>query len=377
MKIAVFIAESPWGDLDETTLNRGLGGRETALVQLALNWAEQGNEVYAFVPRDDVRHHVASGGGVVSWIPNEGTIEVCQIVRPDVFVSWENVVVLEMLRQTGYKGLTAIEMQVAHLESHIPVTSVADYVCVLSEWAGEFLGTQHPDLRSRHIKVFPNGVDLARFERALTMPREELGLDGNRAHFIYSSSPDRGLHHLLRMWPGLRQAVQMNCDADAELHVCYGIENFVAGSKWSHREDGQRAIQIEKMINQDGVTYHGKVGQQNLAELMVGCDLMLYPCDTMSPTETGCISIVEALAAGTPVVTTDCDCIKSEFEDVTIQHPLPFRGAEDYRDYAIKVIDALDDDYETRAEAGRKFAQWRSWKLIAEDWAKFFEETVA
>lgn len=398
MKIGVFLPESPWGAIDEGAMNKGLGGRETALVQLAVNWARTGHEVYAFVPRDDVRYSAFAGVltanrpphglravqssegyqlvGHVTWIPCEQVIDICAVVNPDVFISWENVPVLEALRASGYTGITAIEMQVAHLDTHIPVSSVADYVCVLSKWAGDFLRTQHSDLTLDQIRVFPNGVDLARFDEA--RKKQNHTLDADRLHFIYSSSPDRGLHHLLRMWQGIRHAVHVDYELQAELHVCYGIENFVAGSKWSHREDGQRAVQIERMIDQEGVVYHGKIGQDMLAALMVDCDLMLYPCDTMSPTETGCISIVEALAAGTPVVTTNCDCLGSEFGDVTVQQSLPFRGAQSYKDFAIAAMDALNpEDYEARVEAGLKFAQHRDWKLIAANWIAFFDDMLS
>jgi glycosyltransferase involved in cell wall biosynthesis len=370
MNIAVFLAESPWGDIDELAIYKGLGGRETALVCLALEWGKLGHHVYAFVPREnfDMIEHEESGG-TVRWIPNKYTIEVTEAVQPDLFISWENVQVLKEL--ANFHGTTAIEMQVAHLDSDVPVGEVADYVCVLSEWAGDFFKSKHK-IRDEQVVVFPNGVNMARF-------KDEDGPVVNRAdagdyHFIYSSSPDRGLHHLLRMWPRIQDAVMSTYNAESQLHVCYGIENFVEYNRWAHREDALRALDIEELISQQGVRYHGKVGQDVLAGLMLSCDLMLYPADTMSPTETGCISIVEALAASCPVVTTNCDCIPSEFGEVSAACIwLPF-DERVYEQYVEAVVDALHpEDYQACVEAGKEFAADRDWAKIAQQWIDFFE----
>lgn len=369
--IGLFLAESPWGAIDEEAMGKGLGGRETALVHLAVEWAKLGYDVYAFVPRDDSGIRRVDN---LRFIPNGYVVEMTVALDIDLFISWENTEVLAELRDAGYQGTTAIEMQVAHLESEVPVSDVADYVCVLSDWAGRFFLTQHPDCNDRML-VFPNGVTTDRFKRARAHVGElDSSPEVSDFHFIYSSSPDRGLHHLLRIWPDIQTAIMRHFETGAHLHICYGIESFVGNSMWSHREDGQRAVEIMNLINQDGVVYHGKIGQNDLAQLMVECDLMLYPCDTMSPTETGCISIVEALSAGCPVVTTDCDCIGEDYDEITRQTHLPFDGLT----YIDAIIDALDpEDYAALREAGIKFAESeRDWSVIARQWAEYFNGVV-
>jgi glycosyltransferase involved in cell wall biosynthesis len=223
------------------------------------------------------------------------------------------------------------------------------------------------------VLVLPNGAYMSRFKDAIEVPESVSEEWADAYNFIYSSSPDRGLHHVLKLWPHIRDMMMGETGAECYLHVCYGIENFVGNSRWSHREDGNRALTIEELIGQDGIIYHGKIGQDALAALMLNCDLMLYPADTMSPTETGCISIVEALAAGCNVVTTDCDCIGPDYAHVTAQTPLPF----DDRKYLALILDALDpEDYEAVAEAGREFALTRDWPVIAEQWVHEFSEII-
>lgn len=369
-KIGVFLVESPWGSLDPSLLDKGLGGRETALIYLVMSWAMAGADVYAFVPREDtlVWEDDNNIGGDVRWIPYEGVIDISAVIGGyDLFVSWENAEVVAALQDAEIPmKWCAIEMQVAHLHTDIQLKELGCNVAVLSDWARKFFLKQHPDMAGR-VAVLPNGVDLARFKES-----DPGGIDGI-VNFIYSSSPDRGLHHLLKMWPDIRLDVEREYGAIAFLNICYGIESFVDNLRWSHREDGLRALEIENLIAQEGIQYHGKIGQDKLAQMMTLADAMLYPADTMSPTETGCISIVEALAASTPVVTTDCDCIGPEFAEVTTQCPLPLN----YEDYRAAIIDTLNpEDYVARQEAGVEFAKKRDWKIIAQEWLDFFNVEV-
>lgn len=377
-RVGLFLPESTWGSIDGSAMNKGLGGRETALVALALEFAHVGVEVYAFVPRGE--DGIAREGNV-RWIPNGYVIEMAVALDLDLFVSWENTQVLDELKAASFDGITAIEMQVAHLESHDPevkVSDVADFVCVLSEWASEFFVEQHPDCSGRMV-VLPNGIDMARFKlaHAHAVEHKHPSADDSDFHFIYSSSPDRGLHHLLAMWPAICDRIMSEYQTGCHLHICYGVENFIDHNRWDHRENGLRAREIVRLIEQPNIIYHGKIGQDELAALMIDCDLMLYPCDTMSPTETGCISICEALAAGTPVVTTDCDCIGPDYGGVTHQVPLPFglpTLEATYLAYIEEIMEALNpEDYDACAAAGKEFVERRDWAVIATNWLVFFD----
>ena len=367
MRVAVYLPESSWGDIDEDAQLKGLGGRETALVRLCQEWAKMGAEVYAFVPRKDTKQWVPDAPtGYVRWIPNEQVIVLVPQLDIDLFISWEHIGVVETLRKVGWRGRAAIEMQVAHLHCETEQLKKANVqICALSEWAKRFLLHQHPTFDPDRISVLPNGISESHVH-----PEDyndpNLWLEGT--NFIYSSSPDRGLHHLLKMWPAIQKRTdEVRGSGPVNLHVCYGIEAFIDNSRWSHREDSERALTIERLINQDGVIYHGRIGQDVLGALQANCDAMLYPADTMSHTETGCCSVIEAMGMRLPVATTSCDCLGEEFHNYSWMTDLPL----DYGAYIDTVELALKSP-ESFKDVAQAFAKTRVWSVIAKQWVQEF-----
>jgi glycosyltransferase involved in cell wall biosynthesis len=363
--IALYIRSSPWGDVTPHTLyNKGMGGREGALVNLAQEFGKLGHRVFCFVPMAGTAEQQFEDG-VVTWIENTNTETMVPVLDIDLFISWEDVPILHAVRP--YVKRTALEMQVAHLDDSYDLTPV-DHVCVLSEWAKNFFLTQHPEAHDRMV-VLPNGIDWE-------LISEEVDIDGlpkkSGPEFIYSSSPDRGLHHLLNMWPKiLEKFVRDENPSVPTLHICYGVEKFVDSSAWSHREDSDRALVIANGLSQPGIIYHGKVNQALLAGLHQRCDALLYPADTMQPTETGCITIIEALGAGSQVITTRCDCIPSEFGHLEKVHmvDLPL----DYDAYADMVFESYKERKSIGADEARSFAIRRGWDQIAAQWESTFD----
>ena len=68
-----------------------------------------------------------------------------------------------------------------------------------------------------------------------------------------------------------------------------------------------------------------------------------------------------------PVVTTDCDCLGSEFEGYAIMSRLPL----DYDDYIRSVEGALDSGQQLR-DTAQWFAEERAWPKIARAWINEF-----
>lgn len=361
MKIVNYIGGSgSWGDLTPDTMNeKGLGGRETALIKLSENWAAGGHEVINFVPTKTPVHY-----GDAHYIDHRYTADHLKNLGADVLVSWEEPRIFSVPQIRDNVKLGVVEMQVANVDVSEEDDNLVDAYAVLSNWAGEYLLRQEPNIDEEKIVVFPNGVDLSRYGDP------QFGLSKDRFEFYYSSSPDRGLVHLLRMWPTIQEEFPGSL-----LHVCYGVEHWVESVRWSHNMNSETALEVAERLQQPGVVYHGKVGQDRLARLQRSCDALLYPCDTMQPTETGCITVVEAGAATTPAIITNCDCLGTEFGEVAVINDLPL----DYDSYIGSMVDVLGDEtvYTQYQMLGRDMAEARDWGFIAFQWIEFFEDVLA
>lgn len=112
---------------------------------------------------------------------------------------------------------------------------------------------------------------------------------------IYSSAPNRGLEYILDHWATIRKEVP-----DAELHVFYGWETYYVMQK-----DNPVAMEwmqsMKLKMNQEGVINHGRVGQKELAKEMLSSSIWFYPTDFE---EIDCITAREMQAAGVLPITT-------------------------------------------------------------------------
>lgn len=120
----------------------------------------------------------------------------------------------------------------------------------------------------------------------------------------YWSSPDRGLHHLLRAWPRVRREV-----VGAELHVFYEIDKLfqfvdnqgVSGEAW-HRLKTVRD-EVLRARADASVVFHGATSRTKLYAAQRQVRVMCYPSDGLGYTEGFChppgtlIETVSGLAA--------------------------------------------------------------------------------
>lgn len=367
LKIANILISGVWGDVDPSALNRGIGGREGAMIYLSREWAKMGHEVTNFVNIEESKRFVEDG--YHEYVP----LNLCKPMLGnfpwDVGIAWECPSAFGDHRILNNVKLKICEMQVCHFAGpeQEAAENFCDYVAALSEWHSFFLKHQGLSMEDEDaVVVFPNGVDITKYPE----DRIKYGLENNKPFkFVYSSSPDRGLWYLLRIWPRL-----ISDFPDSELLIGYGAQKWIDFNKWSHGRVGEMAVELEKLMKQKGVVDIGKIGQDELAELQLQATAWLYPLDAMNSTESGCITAVENAAAGNPIITTDCDCMPTEFGPIGRIVELPF----DEETYYNAVKDVLtDDEYYTHLQRkGRKFAEGRDWPLIAEKWVDLFNTSV-
>lgn len=375
MKIAQVIRSDSWGEISPAAFERGIGGREGAMVRLAKEWATLGHEVTNFVTTSkSTRFPEWMGKGDSRFLsglhPVEGFHEYIplSLAQPmlasfpyDAVVAWECPSIFDSDEVMEKQRVRLVHMQVAHLQEKEEAEKCSTGVVALSEWAKDFM--IHDGVKSDNFYVRPNGVEMNSYPLEAAMKKANT----KRPSFVYSSSPDRGLWQLLSMWPEIRKQYKK-----ANLFVGYGVNKYVQQIRWAHSRIGQMSVDIERLMQQPGVVDVGKIGQKQLAQLQLKATAWLYPCDSIQATETGCITAIENMAAGNPCIMSDADCLESEFESASYIVPLPFKK-EEWMD-KISLLLQSDLHYNRMRKLGRMFAEKRDWSKIAPTWIDLFEE---
>lgn len=132
-------------------------------------------------------------------------------------------------------------------------------------------------------RVIPNGVDVARYRDAVPVARWQ---DGRRnVLFVGRHEPRKGLLHLLKAYRIMRKA-----DCDCRL--------LVVGSGPQERE-ARRYVATRRL---GGVEFLGRVSDREKAALFKTADVYVSPA---TGRESFGIVLLEAMAAGTPIVASD------------------------------------------------------------------------
>lgn len=268
----------PWSPHDIES--KGLGGSETAAVRLAESLDRIGYTVTVYGECEQMafgqvsfRHHETFDPlesrhlVVVSRLPHAFD----RPIQADCKVLW--------MHDTDY-GDMLTEERVAKM----------DGVMVLSQWHKRHVAEMYPFTEDKLV-VTRNGIEPEYFTKGF----KGIDFERNPHRAIFSSSPDRGLDFLLRIWPMVRNEVD-----DAELFYCYSdVYSAIARQRPDLRKFHE---QIQLLSGQPGVVNLGSLPQPGLAAAMRECGVWLAPSYNSNIgaqfMETYCIGAVEAAAAG-------------------------------------------------------------------------------
>lgn len=152
----------------------------------------------------------------------------------------------------------------------------------------------------------------------------------------YTSTPFRGLDWLLAAFPRLRAAVpDLRLRVFSSMRV-YQVADEQDAAQYGHLYDLCRRL--------PGVEYVGSLPQPELARQLRRATLLAYPNHFA---ETSCIAVLEALAAGCRVVTSDLGALRETLGGWGRLVPFAERSAE----YLPAFIDACLDELR-RARSG-------------------------
>ena len=129
----------------------------------------------------------------------------------------------------------------------------------------------------------------------------------------YWSSPDRGLHHILRVWPRIRRAVP-----GATLRVNYEVKKllgFIEEPPGACDTGLERVRAVRDAVARargDGsVSFSGLLSRPALRREQIQTRVMAYPSDGLGYTEGFSVAVLEACAAGALPVVRPVDAMPS------------------------------------------------------------------
>jgi glycosyltransferase involved in cell wall biosynthesis len=269
----------PWNW--ENPDNPGIGGSETAVVEVCRRLRARGHDVVVYGPIPEGSPSEWLG---TRWLP----LSEVDYTRQGWWFLSRCPEVLDNFPLDHPGQHTALVSQDVYYE-HLTDErwEKLDRFIALCPTHYRFTAEKYPKYARKVCQGF-NGIrtDMIR-EIESTNPPER-----NPRKIIFASSPDRGLLNLLKIFRRARQWVH-----DLELVVAYGFDNIdkiIASnpptSQWRRLHEA-----ILKEMNQPGVKWLGRIGQRQLTRETFSCGMSVHP--TLF-TETGFISGISEMACG-------------------------------------------------------------------------------
>lgn len=327
---------------DNNSLERGgIGGSEEAIIEVSRGLADAGYNVTVFNrPEEEIGYK------------SKGTVTYAHYTdfnprdKWDVLVSWRMPGVFQNSKLNADKTYLWLHDTNDPRQMTEGVIDHIDGIWVVSDWHASL----YPHVPDEKIFVIENGINPKDFEGVST--------EKQKGYCINTSSPDRGLHCLLTLWPKIREQVP-----HAELHWFYGWDGYDA----LHGDNPEKMAwkeEVVKLFDQPGVYDHGKVPPSSLVPEYAKAELWLYPTEF---TETYCITAIKCQYMGAYPVTTNIAALD---ENVQYGVKLPYddiytneKAQEAFIDSAVK---ALTD----RAQAEFEMEGSTNWVLDNKTWGQ-------
>lgn len=226
---------------------------------------------------------------------------------------------------------------------------------MLSNW---HLGNYSNYCQMNNPVISGNGIIPQHFQAPRT--------NKNPHALVYTSCYDRGLVHLLNIWPELKTKFP-----NATLDICYGWQYL-----WNTTDEGK--IQLKKLfdsVKHLNITDHGTVGHAKLISIMKNSSIWAYPCKFY---ETFCITGVKMQACGVVPVVNKIGALADTVGEAgyfmynyNVDDPLI---TDQFKTLLFSAMSNVEADWpESRRELLAKQTQDRwSWDNVADLWIKNF-----
>jgi len=369
----VFIDRVPWPYRIDAPLTRPIGGTQSAVCYLMMALAARGVRV-SFI--NNAEPHTHAG---VTALGN--TFPAIAIQDADVFVHLNDSTVkypLELAAAAPKKSKRGKKILWQHFAPDQPAAQPLmdlqalktwDAVVFVSQWQEQQYLKQFPALTETPCVILRNAISPA-FEN-LFEGLPVLACKTAAPRLAYASTPFRGLNRLMLAWPQIytaHQAAELQIFSDMKL---YEMEN-----------PEPLARLLQQASQTPGVTHVGAAAQSELAEALRSTLILAYP-NTFA--ETACIAVMEALAAGCIVVTSDLGALPETLGGHG--YLIPYQAdayihAADYAAQLSRIMTQLKQQWQSGELEPRLAAQvqWANetytWAARAKEWEDWLKNFI-
>jgi glycosyltransferase involved in cell wall biosynthesis len=181
---------------------------------------------------------------------------------------------------------------------------------------------------------------------------------------FYGSAYDRGLQHLLEMWPQIIERFP-----DVTLDIAYGWDIFDVIYANDHELMSWKS-RINDLMKQPGILHRGRISKEELRSVRTSCGIWAYPTHSL---EINCITALECQRDGCVPCVTNFAALRE-----SVQAGLKVEGDIYEEETQIAYLEALFlllEDKKLWKEEQRKGQEWArsfDWSLIAEKWDEHF-----
>lgn len=361
----VFLDLIPWGYDPETPYQRPLGGTQSAVCYLGEALARRGHQVYLV----NALARPAQVRGVHCLGPNlpDGAL------RDGAAVVLVNSVAAELLPELRAKcgPSTRIFLWTGHAYNQPAMAPLAqpslreawDGFIMVSDWQARTYAEVFGISPARQA-VLRNAIGPA--FQDLVPPEGPAPARPWPPVLAYTSTPFRGLDRLLEAFPLIRRAVpgtRLKVFSDMSVY-------FVEAGQDQFQGLYQRCRELE------GVEYMGALEQPRLAQELADASYLAYP-NTFA--ETSCIAVMEALAAGCRVVTSELGALPETLEGLGRLVPASLDPHTHVRQFAAALVEEIAagplPEPRLRAQVARLNDQC-TWRVRAQQWEEFLAHAL-
>lgn len=351
MRFAFYVGQS--APFDALSLNDSpLGGTETGVIRLSEHLQKLGHECVVFVsqpkPRSSSVHYAP-----LAAAENSGPWDAFVSVR-DWIPCFLN---LEAKKRFFWTGDSYDQFPNYGLGDR-RVSSRIDLFLTVSAWQASEI-CRRSGFPAEKTFILKNGIETELFDQALAKAPER-----TPKRLIYSSTPYRGLEHLLRYFPLLQK---LHPDLELHLFTGYGVYG---------RSDDTALEQMKgAFLKLPSVFWHGNKKQAELVEEFLKSSILAYPCQFE---ETSCITALEAMAAGCVPVTSALAALPETIGECGILiEGRP--GQKTYDETFLKSVHELlshKDLWTKLSTLGKERARQQSWRQVAERFVDLLQKKV-